>query len=71
MFRVGECRHVKRERFARTEPFFDPGVDPGVEFKPDLTRVRRIGFLVYPDVEIIDLCGTFGRFCLCGPLDQN
>jgi hypothetical protein len=45
-------------------PFFDPGIflDPAFGFKPDLARVRRIGFLIYPDIEIIDLCGPLDAF---------
>jgi transcriptional regulator GlxA family with amidase domain len=27
-----------------------------------MTRARRIGFLVYPDIEIIDLCGPLDAF---------
>lgn len=30
---------------------------------PDLTRSRRIGFLIYPDFEILDLCGPLDAFC--------
>jgi transcriptional regulator GlxA family with amidase domain len=28
----------------------------------ETTRVRRIGFLVYPECEILDVCGPFDAF---------
>jgi transcriptional regulator GlxA family with amidase domain len=46
-------------------PFFDPGVFSEVmalTFRSDATRTRRIGFLVYPNIEIIDLCGPLDAF---------
>jgi transcriptional regulator GlxA family with amidase domain len=33
-----------------------------VEVPRDVTRVRRIGFLVFPDVEILDVCGPLDAF---------
>jgi transcriptional regulator GlxA family with amidase domain len=40
-------------------PFFDPAVftDPAFNVRPEFMRVRRIGFLVYPNIEVLDLCG--------------
>ena len=35
---------------------------------PEIARFRRIGFLVYPDCEILDVCGPFEAFYLRGPL---
>jgi transcriptional regulator GlxA family with amidase domain len=45
-------------------PFFNPAVflDPAYNWSPNLTRVRRIGFLVYPNIEILDLCGPLDAF---------
>jgi hypothetical protein len=28
----------------------------------NITRTRKIGFLVYPDCEILDVCGPFDAF---------
>jgi transcriptional regulator GlxA family with amidase domain len=28
----------------------------------DITRMRRIGFLIYPDIEALDICGPLGAF---------
>jgi transcriptional regulator GlxA family with amidase domain len=45
-------------------PFFDPATfaDPAFDVRPQYMRVRRIGFLVYPDIEVIDLCGPWDVF---------
>ena len=42
----------------RTNVFFDQPIDAA----RDTTRVRRIGFLVYPDIEALDICGPLGAF---------
>ena len=36
--------------------------DRPAEIAPDIARVRRIGFLVYPDIEAMDICGPSGAF---------
>jgi transcriptional regulator GlxA family with amidase domain len=36
--------------------------DPHVDVARDLARVRRIGFLVFPDVEVLDVCGPLDVF---------
>ena len=36
--------------------------DPRLNSGQDATRVRRIGFLVYPDVEVLDVCGPLDAF---------
>jgi len=42
---------------------FDPGiVENEVEPPRDVARTRRIGFLIYPDFEILDLCGPIDAF---------
>jgi transcriptional regulator GlxA family with amidase domain len=33
-----------------------------VDAAPNITRMRRIGFLVYPDIEALDICGPLGAF---------
>jgi transcriptional regulator GlxA family with amidase domain len=45
-------------------PFFDPAtfVDPAFDVRPQCMRVRRIGFLVYPNIEVLDLCGPWDVF---------
>lgn len=42
----------------RTNVFANPQVDAA----GNQTRLRRIGFLVYPDVEVLDVCGPLGAF---------
>ena len=37
-------------------------LDPRIDAVRDVTRVRRIGFLVYPDVEVLDVCGPLDAF---------
>jgi hypothetical protein len=32
----------------------------------EITRSRRIGFLVYPDCDIVDVCGPFDAFFYAG-----
>lgn len=49
---------------SRTNPFFDPQLvsiahDDGAR---NATRARRIGFLVFPDVEVLDVCGPLDAF---------
>ena len=36
--------------------------DPRLNSGQDVSRVRRIGFLVYPDVEVLDVCGPLDAF---------
>src|SRR5262245_33613209 len=45
-------------------PFFDPAIfaDPAFSVRPQFMQVRRIGFLVYPNIEVLDLCGPLDVF---------
>jgi transcriptional regulator GlxA family with amidase domain len=45
-------------------PFFDPRLilDASIDTRRDITKVRRIGFLVYEDVEVLDVCGPLDAF---------
>jgi transcriptional regulator GlxA family with amidase domain len=45
------------------EFFFNPNIMKNeVDVGRDMTRVRKIGMLVFPDVEVLDLCGPFDAF---------
>ncbi len=48
---------------SREKLYFDPNIfDQEVEPLRDVSRVRKIGFLIYPDFEILDLCGPLDAF---------
>jgi transcriptional regulator GlxA family with amidase domain len=36
--------------------------DQTVDTAPHIARMRRIGFLIYPDIEALDICGPLGAF---------
>jgi transcriptional regulator GlxA family with amidase domain len=55
----------KTTAISEPSPFFNPSIFTDVTadtFRTDTTRARRIGFLVYPNIEIIDLCGPLDAF---------
>lgn len=51
----------------RASRFFDPGfvqniLNLEIACAREMTHVRKIGFLVYPDAEILDICGPLDAF---------
>ncbi|HXW70362.1 MAG TPA: GlxA family transcriptional regulator [Methylocella sp.] len=48
---------------SNANPFFDPAWFLNPNIGNLITRVRRIGILIFPNVEMIDVCGPLDVFC--------